>query len=92
MSRPGPLMPLATALRELLADTGAALEAEGSSSLGAHVMALLRDGTAGGQPPHASALAEELSGSLPGFEDAGLYDGQRVGGVAWYGVWDECRE
>jgi hypothetical protein len=48
MSRPGPLQPLAQAIRSTLTDTGAALEAAGSTSLGHHILTVLDDLSASG--------------------------------------------
>ncbi|KAG1678253.1 hypothetical protein FOA52_013873 [Chlamydomonas sp. UWO 241] len=78
MSKPGPLLPLARALQEMMAETGAALDAEGATTLGGYILTQLADQTAGGRPPLAGAFVEELCSSLPGFADAGLYEGQTI--------------
>jgi hypothetical protein len=48
MSRPGPLQPLAQSIRSTLTETGAALEAAGSSSLGQCILSVLDDLSAKG--------------------------------------------
>ncbi len=44
----GPLQPLVLALQQVISETGAALEQEGSNSLGAYVVGLLQEATASG--------------------------------------------
>lgn len=52
--------------------------AAGHESLGALVLSVLDAQAAGGGPPSAAGLVEELAEAIPGFDDKGLYKGKQV--------------
>eukprot|EP00195_Chlamydomonas_chlamydogama_P001625 CAMPEP_0202915646 /NCGR_PEP_ID=MMETSP1392-20130828/66246_1 /ASSEMBLY_ACC=CAM_ASM_000868 /TAXON_ID=225041 /ORGANISM="Chlamydomonas chlamydogama, Strain SAG 11-48b" /LENGTH=355 /DNA_ID=CAMNT_0049607765 /DNA_START=15 /DNA_END=1082 /DNA_ORIENTATION=+ len=78
MSRPGPLQPLCVALQQAVVSAGEALEEAGQRSLGDAVLAVVEETQAGGRPPSAVSLVQELVDMLPGFQDVVLYDGVQL--------------
>lgn len=65
-------------LRGVVNETGSILEMDDSRCLGDFILSTLDDLTAGGRPPLATALVEELEETFPGFRDSVLYDGRTV--------------
>jgi len=68
ISQPGPLMPLARAIRQQLQQLGEALGEAGCTSAGEFVIAKLEEG-AGSGAPSAAALVQQLGELMPGFQD-----------------------
>ncbi|GAX82791.1 hypothetical protein CEUSTIGMA_g10217.t1 [Chlamydomonas eustigma] len=77
ISKPGPLHPLVTSIQSIINETGQALSQEGCSSLGQLILNLAAKSTEG-RSQTASAIVEELSSTIPGFQDCGLYEGRQV--------------
>ncbi|KAI8463952.1 MAG: hypothetical protein J3K34DRAFT_526577 [Monoraphidium minutum] len=78
ISKPGPLQPLAEAIRGALNGAGAALERLGCRTLGQHILGLLDGRAAAGEPALAAALIADLAANIPGFDDVSECGGQRV--------------
>ena len=69
ISKPGPLTPLAEAVRAAVNEAGAALERLGRRTLGEHVLAFAEARKTAGEPPLAAALVADLAGAFAAFDD-----------------------
>eukprot|EP00877_Chromochloris_zofingiensis_P004080 jgi/Chrzof1/13673/Cz08g07170.t1 len=69
MSKPGPLQPLVTSIREVINSAGAALEARGERTLGEHVLNFVDHLAQSGKSALASSFITDLSDNFPGFQD-----------------------
>ncbi|GBF95183.1 hypothetical protein Rsub_07896 [Raphidocelis subcapitata] len=78
ISKPGPLQPLAEAVRAAVNGAGAALEREGQRTLGGHILAFADARRQAGEPALAAAFVADLAAAFPGYDDVAAVGATRL--------------